>query len=68
MDAVYFLVLSSKGSVLILVVFDSSQFAAPLVPKVRSPGDSSQFQEYEEDHKIFRKVTKSLHEKDFEDF
>ena len=44
------------------------QLSAPLVPKVRSAGDSSQFQEYEEDYKIFRKVNKNLHEKDFEDF
>ena len=29
---------------------------APLVPKLRSPGDTSQFQEFEEDQALFRHI------------
>jgi len=42
--------------------------SAPLVPKIRSASDTSQFQEYEENHAIFNKNPTPVYEKDFVDF
>ena len=45
------------------------QVSAPLVPKIRSASDTSQFQEYEENEKIFRIATDcNHHAKEFAEF
>ena len=41
---------------------------APLIPKIKSKGDTSQFQDYEENEKLFRIAHHTVHAKDFEDF
>jgi len=41
---------------------------APLIPKIKSRGDTSQFQEYEENEKLFHIASQIVHSKDFEDF
>lgn len=41
---------------------------APLIPKIKSKGDTSQFQDYEENSKLFQIAMQSVHTKDFEDF
>lgn len=41
---------------------------APLVPRITSDGDTSQFQEYAENEKMFRIGNNPVHVKDFEDF
>ena len=41
---------------------------APLIPKIKSRGDTSQFQEYEENEKLFYIASQIVHSKDFEDF
>ena len=41
---------------------------APLIPKIKSKGDTSQFQDYEENEKLFRIGPHNVHAKDFEDF
>jgi hypothetical protein len=48
--------------------FFAAQVPSPLVPKVRNPGDTSQFQEYQEDYSIFSIGAHNVHAKDFEDF
>jgi len=42
--------------------------SAPLVPRIRNAADTSQFQEYEENNKIFQIAHQSVHTKDFEEF
>ena len=44
------------------------QVAAPLVPRLKGPADTAQFQEYEENNAIFRIQTKEVYAKDFEEF
>jgi len=41
---------------------------APLIPKIKSRGDTSQFQDYEENEKLFHIASQIVHSKDFEDF
>jgi hypothetical protein len=53
---------------LILLSCFAAQVPSPLVPKVRNPGDTSQFQDYPEDYSIFTIGSHNVHAKDFEDF
>ena len=46
----------------------SPQVSAPLVPKIRWAGDSSQFMEFEENNSIFRIAPQPVYVKDFEEF
>ena len=41
---------------------------APLVPRVSSSSDTSQFQEYEENDAIFKISPNSVYTKEFQDF
>ncbi len=41
---------------------------APLVPKIRNAGDTSQFQDYPESDTVFKMAPVSVHDKDFDEF
>ena len=41
---------------------------APLIPKIKKEGDTSQFQEYEENEKLFHIASLNAYPKDFEEF
>ena len=45
-----------------------TKVSAPLVPKIRREGDTSQFQEYAENENMFKIAHQAVHVKDFEDF
>ena len=42
--------------------------AAPLVPRIKGPSDTSQFQEYDENAALFRTAPLPVHAKEFEEF
>ena len=44
------------------------QIAAPLVPRIKGPSDTSQFQEYDENASLFRPSPIPVYPKEFEDF
>ena len=44
------------------------QVSAPLVPRLKGPADTAQFQEYEENNAVFRIANQSVYSKDFEEF
>ena len=46
----------------------SRQNNAPLVPKITSPGDTSQFQEYAENEKVFQIGKTLVYGPEFDDF
>jgi len=41
---------------------------APLVPRLKGPADTAQFQEYEENNAVFKIAHQSVYSKDFEEF
>ena len=45
-----------------------TKVSAPLVPKIRKAGDTSQFQEYAENENMLKIAHQAVHVKDFEDF
>lgn len=57
-----------NAPVLMQLLTPCDQVLSPLVPKVRNPGDTSQFQDYTEDYSIFQIGAHNVHAKDFEDF
>ena len=39
-----------------------------MVPRLKGPADTAQFQEYEENNAVFRIANQSVYSKDFEEF